>query len=177
MATYTEETGLNSNGDAAITITMFDDDKNPIDYTEISASNSDNAYAKQVLVGTEGKSGSLTVYRSGRTCVLKGINYDLKINGPASFYKNTAFQLEEKFRPELDWYSYNCCIAYTSWNDTSIANGTGQALNSPLSSQEAYAISILVDANGYLNGKLHRYGFTTEGSSVLVNFEITWLKD
>lgn len=176
MTTYDEAVGINSNGDASVTITFKDDKQKPIDYTEISASDSNNVYSKQVLVGTEGASGSLTVYRSGKTVLLKAINYDLKINGPASFYKDTSItQMDAKYRPPINWYSYQACIAYANWTDANLANSTGEALNSSLKDQLCYPVSILIDTNGYVNGKLHRYGWTQEGKSVLVNFELVWL--
>lgn len=68
--------GTDGNGNTGVIVKLKDASGNILETVSVTSESVENVYAKQVLLGTENTSGSISVYRSGKTCVLKGIDLD-----------------------------------------------------------------------------------------------------
>lgn len=170
--TLTINAGTDDNGNNSIIATLKDENGNVVDTTIFSANNTDNNYSKIVLRGSENNSDSITVYRSGKTVLLKGIeltdfnvgnnctdsNGDKYLKSSEGWYR-TGIIIPSKYAPEKTEFFYYHAIVFKE------------------STIETWPVSLGVQ-NGELCARLERStGLTKAPTSIShLNFTLVWLK-
>jgi hypothetical protein len=170
--TLTINAGTDDNGNNSIIATLKDENGNVVDTTVFSANDTDNNYSKIVLRGTENTSDSITVYRSGKTVLLKAIeltdfnlgnnctdaNGDKYLKATEGWYF-TGIHIPSKYAPEKNEFFYNESIIFKE------------------TLMQTWPVSIGIHNNELCTRLERSSGLTKAPTSVNhLNFTLIWLK-
>ena len=182
--------GTDSNGNTGMTVRVTDKNGVLLENIKITGENAENEWTQVSIQGKPNESNSITAYKSGRTCILKGINITSKVGYPTGanygWYAMANFDNMGKqkslFQPSQKTYWYQEIILLqqitlrvdkaktdTDGNITGWDSNVTQKINNP------YSMSFLLTPSGELYNRLERQDLTTNSTVSNINFTLIYL--
>ena len=173
-----------SNVNVGITVRLTDNNGTLLENIKITGEDTDNNLIEAPIIGTPNTSNSLTAYKSGKTCILKGINLETRVGYEGYGTKNGFYNMavlptsgiyKDLFLPKTNqwWYHEITLLQSLTFkiekkNDEGTYTQTEQIINNP------YYMSFGLDTNGVLYNRLER---KLSSNSLVngVNFTLVYL--
>jgi hypothetical protein len=158
--------GTDGNGNTGVLVTLKDATGKPLEYVHVTSETAENVFAKQTLQGTENTSGSITVYRSGKTCIIKGIDLDSVHLGAKDYDNGRNGFLSMVDLPTTGDYANIFTPGYNVfwYNEIILTDSTYS---------KAIPLSFLINGTTFYN-RLERSGYYNQTWND-INFSLTYL--
>lgn len=182
--------GTDSNGNTGMTVRVTDKNGVLLENINITGEDAENEWTEVSIQGTPNESDSITAYKSGRTCLLKGINVTSKVGYPTGsnygWYCMANFDNMGKYKTlfqpskKIFWYQEITLLqTLTLRMDKAQLNNDGQITswdsNVTQKINNPYNMSFLLTPTGELYNRLERQDLTSNTTVSNINFTLLYL--